>query len=62
MPSQQHAVLFMPHISSTDLGNVLKFIYDGEIKINRRSLKSFLTVAKLLRIKGMDFELDEVSF
>lgn len=50
----------MPHISAQDLGNLLKFIYDGEIKINKRSLKSFLSLAKLLRIKGMDFELNEV--
>lgn len=49
-----------PHIGASDLGNLLKFIYDGEIKINKRSLKSFLAVAKLLRIKGMDFELNEV--
>ncbi|XP_035708983.1 broad-complex core protein isoforms 1/2/3/4/5 isoform X2 [Folsomia candida] len=59
VPALQHAVIFMPHIGASDLGNLLKFIYDGEIKINKRSLKSFLAVAKLLRIKGMDFELNE---
>ena len=59
MPSH-HAVLFMPHLSASDLSNVLKFIYDGEIKINRRALKSFLETAKLLKIKGMDFDFEGV--
>ncbi|CAG7717873.1 unnamed protein product [Allacma fusca] len=58
VPSQ-HAVLFMPHVTGSDLSNVLKFIYEGEIKINRRALKSFLETAKLLKIKGMDFDFEE---
>jgi hypothetical protein len=55
----EHAALLLPHINSNDFGNVLKFIYEGEIKICQKDLKSFLQVSRLLKIKGMDFE-DEV--
>lgn len=51
-----------PHISAGDLKNVLRFIYEGEIKIKQCELKSFLQVAKLLKIKGMDFDMGEVPF
>lgn len=61
VPASQHAVICMPQVSSIDMGNLLRFIYEGQIKISRRSLRPFLATAKLLRIKGMDFELNEVG-
>jgi len=60
VPGEYHSVLLLPHVNANDFEHVLKFIYEGEIKINQKDLKSFLHVARILKIKGMDFD-DEVS-
>jgi len=52
----------LPHINATDIAYILKFIYEGEIKINKQALSTFVSAAKLLHIRGMDSDYhDPVS-
>jgi len=50
----QHPVLVMPpNVRYSDLIALLDFIYQGEVKIHQTELQEFLSLAGLLKIKGL---------
>ena len=48
-----HPLIVMRGLSSEDLGNVLKFIYNGEVTIEQNELKSFIELAEDFQIIGV---------
>ena len=51
--------LCLDGISSTDLYNILDYIYDGEVQIHRDHLDKFLFVARRFQLEGLLSELKE---
>ena len=48
-----HPMLCLAGISSEDLGNVLNYIYQGEVQIFQRDIDKFLEIAQRLRLQGL---------
>ena len=48
-----HPLLCLEGITSTDLDNVLNFMYDGEVNIYQDDLDRFLTIAQRFRLEGL---------
>ena len=59
--SNKHSNTFLclDGISSTDLDNILDYIYDGEVQIYQDHLDRFLSVAQRLKLQGLLSELKE---
>ena len=54
----QHPILVMPpNVKYTDLTALIDFIYQGEVKIHQTELEEFLSLAGLLKIKGLTEDL-----
>lgn len=51
-----HPLLYLKGVRSTELGNVLSFMYQGEVNVAQESLNTFLTVAEELQVKGLTQE------
>ena len=60
-PSQHPVLVMPPHVRPSDLGAVIDFIYQGEVKIPTSELTEFIALAQMLKIKGLtdDFEQKE---
>jgi hypothetical protein len=61
-PSQhgQHPVLVMPpNIRYSDLVAVIDFIYQGEVKIPITEFTEFISLAQMLKIKGLTEDMDK---
>jgi len=48
-----HPLICLDGITNQDLGNVLDYIYNGEVQIYQDDLDRFLTVAQRLRLQGL---------
>ena len=49
----QHPLLYLKGVKSTELSNVLSFMYQGEVNVAQESLNTFLSVAEELQVKGL---------
>ena len=51
----QHPLLYLKGVKYSDLQSVLHFMYqgDGEVNVAKEDLKSFLTAAEDLKVKGL---------
>ena len=56
-----HPFLCLDGISSTDLENMVEYIYNGEIQIYQDNLDRFLTIAQRFRLEGLLSKEDEVD-
>ena len=48
-----HPLIYLKGIKSSDVEDVLKFIYQGEVSIDAGNLDAFLEVARDLEVKGL---------
>ena len=48
-----HPLLCLDLISSEDLGNILDYIYNGELQIYQENLDRFLSIAQRFKLKGL---------
>jgi len=48
-----HPLICLDGLSSTDLNNILDYIYNGEIQIYQDHLDKFLTIAHRLKLEGL---------
>ena len=48
-----HPLLCLDGIASEELGNIMDYIYNGEVKIYQESLDRFLTIAQRLQLNGL---------
>ena len=48
-----HPLIYLKGIKSSDMEDVLKFIYQGEVSIEQTNLKTFFEVAEELEVKGL---------
>ena len=53
-----HPLIYLKGIKSSDVEDVLKFIYQGEVSIDEGNLNTFLAVAEDLEVKGLVPEKD----
>ena len=53
-----HPLIYLKGIKSSDVEDVLKFIYQGEVSIDEGNLNTFLRVAEDLEVKGLVPEKD----
>ena len=51
--SKVNSLLCLDGVSSTDLKNVLDYVYDGEVKIDEDKIDRFLNVAQKLKLEGL---------
>ena len=51
-----HPLLYLKGVRSIELGNVLSFMYQGEVNVAQESLNTFLSVAEELQVKGLTQE------
>merc|ERR1712086_943005 len=51
----QHPLLYLKGVTHRDLEAILEFMYQGETKINKNHLDSFLSAAQELRVDGLIF-------
>lgn len=51
----QHPLLYLKGVSHRDLEAILEFMYQGETKINKNHLDSFLNAAQELKVDGLIF-------
>ena len=58
-PSQHPVLVMPPHVRPSDLGAVIDFIYQGEVKIPTSELDEFLGLANMLKIKGLTDEKEQ---
>ena len=56
-----HLLLCLDGISSTDLENIVDYIYNGEIQIYQDNLDRFLTIAQRFRLEGLLSDKEEPS-
>ena len=54
-------LLCLDGVSSTDLQNVLDYVYNGEVKIHQGDLDHFLGVAQKLKLEGLIANGDEAN-
>ena len=57
--SHSHPMLCLSGVSSTDMKNILDFIYNGEIQICQDNLDQFLTIAQRFKLEGLLQEKEE---
>lgn len=50
----QHPVIILKDVKHTEVISLLKFIYQGEVNIKQDELSTFLKVAQMLQIKGLE--------
>ena len=48
-----HPLLCLEGITSTDLDNILNYMYDGEVNIYQDDLDRFLTIAQRFKLEGL---------
>ena len=51
-----HPLIYMRGIKSANLLAIVNFIYNGEVRINQEDLHDFLSVAKELKLTGLDIQ------
>ena len=47
-------MVILPHVSYSELVNIVEYIYKGEISVGQSNLDSFLAAAAHLEICGVD--------
>ncbi|KYN34067.1 Protein tramtrack, beta isoform [Trachymyrmex septentrionalis] len=52
----QHPVIILKDVKHTEVISLLKFMYQGEVNIKQDDLSTFLKVAQMLQIKGLEDE------
>ena len=57
--NHSHPMLCLSGVSSTDMKNILDFIYNGEIQIYQDNLDQFLTIAHRFKLDGLLQEKEE---
>ena len=62
---QTQPLMCLEGVSSSDLQNVLDYVYDGEVKIHQEDLDKFLSIAQKLKLEGQirnsEYEQDVAS-
>ena len=58
----QHLLLYMRGLKANQLKAVVDFIYFGEVSILEKELKTFLTIAEELELKGLTVDSEEDKF
>ena len=48
-----HLAVFLHGVRHEDIEAILDFMYNGEVSVNQEDLRSFLTVAEDLRVRGL---------
>ena len=51
--NQSNLVLFLSGIRSEDLENIINFVYEGFVNVSMADVKTFVTAANVLGIKGI---------
>ena len=60
---QSQPILYIDGIHSSDLQNVLEYVYQGEVRISQEDLNRFLRVAQKLKLEGlMSDENEDTNF
>ena len=54
-----HPLLCIDGVSSEDMGNMIDYIYTGEVKIYQDRVDRFLTIAQRLQLKGLIVNEDD---
>ena len=54
-----HPLLCLEGVSSEDMGNMIDYIYTGEVKIYQDRVDRFLTIAQRLQLKGLIVNEDD---
>ena len=52
-------LIYLKGTSSTDLGHVIEFLYDGETNVKQEELKKFLETGQELQVKGLKGDYGE---
>lgn len=50
----QHPVIILKDVKHTEVTSLLRFIYQGEVNIKQEDLPTFLKLAQMLQIKGLE--------
>jgi len=56
-----HLIIVLRDVSYSDMSAILKFIYNGEVKIEQDQLNSFLKTADSLKIRGLTDDAADTS-
>ena len=51
--SHSHPLIYITDVSSTNLGFIMDYIYQGEVQIHQEQLDSFLDSAQKLKVEGL---------
>lgn len=50
----QHPVIILKDVNYTEMEALLKFMYQGEVNIKHKDLSTFLKIAQMLQIRGLE--------
>ena len=56
-----HPFIYLKGIEKAVLENILDFLYNGEVRINKEDLETFMKVARELQIRGLESSHSEVE-
>jgi len=60
--NQSNLVLFLSGIRSEDLENIINFVYEGFVNVSMADVKTFVTAANVLGIKGItEVEMEDTA-
>lgn len=54
----EHPVIILKDIKYHDIEALINFMYQGEVNVKQDELENFLTVAAILKVKGLTFNND----
>ena len=54
-----YPLVYMKGLQSVDLNTLMLFIYKGEVTLDQGSLNQFITLARYLKVNGLEERLDE---
>ena len=60
--SHSHPLLYLSGVNSKTLGQVLDFIYQGQIKLYHEEINQFMEITQELKIKGLLTQNDDINY